>query len=357
MAIICRELADMRCCLKLELSQGSIGIETKVLHPRPAESVTGRSASIIHSAVFVCALLTGLAVFTSARSANARSSHALQRQSSNSTAQQCHEAAAWMEAARQLQAQNEQSSLSAALEKYNQALLCWQSLKAHRESAETFRGLGDIYFATGNYEAARQSYRNSMSESSRISDGLGKAQALVGLGLVYVYLDESDQSLNSSAEALSLADKLGDQELRAKVLSNYALGYLARRKLGDLAQASRNIDEALKIAEKLNDPNTIARALLFSGFIKTSFGQLGEALALYQRAVSLWQAQNKLEWQSRALSAMGGVYVATGEPQKALNYIEQALAMQQQLGNRKPRRLRSTIWVTLISSSAKHSML
>lgn len=320
----------MRRCFTLEVFLASIRRKIKVRR-RTGTDVITRSASVLAAPVLVCALLV-LAIVTSASRAAARPSRPPQSQSSNSPAQTCNEARSWMETAAQLHAQKEQSSIRAAIDNYNQALACWQLLKARQESADTLRALGDIYFETGKYEAAVDSYRRSITESSLISDNSGAARSLVGLGLVHAYLQDFNQSLKSSADALSLADKLHDQDLRAKALTNYALAYLVH---GDFPTASRYIDEAVKIAEPLKDVNTLARALLVAGFLKNNSGHLNEALTLYQRALALWQGQNKLEWQSRALSAIGGVYVMTGEPQKGLNYNDQALAMQRQLGDRR----------------------
>lgn len=248
---------------------------------------------------------------------------------------ECVRASDLMDQAHRIHAQGEPTSAAQALDIYRQALLCWQSAKAHQDAAEALRRMAEIYFETGDYQAARDSNERAVTESARGRDVRGQILALAGLGLASVYLDKIEESITSSNRALLLASQLHEEQLRIQIFCNYGFAYEARARAGDLHRAARYLDTALAEAEKLNEPDLLARALLFRGYVHNETGELKEAVSLYERALVLWQGLGRLEWQARALSALGGVYVATGEPQKGLNYDGQALAVQQRLGDRR----------------------
>src|ERR1043166_7416884 len=77
----------------------------------------------------------------------------------------CTEAAGLAEAARLLHSQGELKASQEALARYSQALSCWRSTQEHRNAAETLRVIGDIHYETGQYQAARDSYRQALAES------------------------------------------------------------------------------------------------------------------------------------------------------------------------------------------------
>src|ERR1041385_1656679 len=247
----------------------------------------------------------------------------------------CSEAGDLSEAARVLHAHGEFNSSQAALAKYQQALLCWRSGGAHREAAETLRSIGDIYYETGQYQTARDAYQQALAERKKTTDVPGQSWSLISIGLVDVYLDQIDDSLARTSEARKLAQDLHDQRIKAQILNNYVFAYISRGSRDDLANAEKYSNDAVALAEKLNDQEVLARSLLFAGSVKNDTGKLNEALDYYQRALSLFQKYGHPAWQSRALAAIGGIYVATGEPQKALNYDQEALVLQQQLGDRR----------------------
>jgi len=247
----------------------------------------------------------------------------------------CPEASGLTEAARLLHAQGDFDSAQAALIKYQQALLCWRSADAHREAAETLRSIGDIYYETGQHQTARDSYSEALAESQKIADVRGQAWSLVSIGLVDLDLDQVSDSLAKTHEADRLVQDLHDEAIKVQILNNYVIGLCWRGGRGDLARAATYSDQAVALAEKINDPEILSRTIFFAGAVRNESGKLSEALDYYQRALSLFQKGAHPAWQSRALSAIGQIYVATGEPQKALNYDEDALVLQKQLGDRR----------------------
>jgi CHAT domain-containing protein len=244
----------------------------------------------------------------------------------------CAEASLLAESARLLYAQGEIKSIHEALTKYGESLQCWQSIRAHSEAAATLRSMGSIYYDIGQYQSAADSYEQAIIESKKIADVRGHALSLLAIGLIDTDSDRANESWARTNEAFSLARDLHDEQIRAQILMNYALGYDSR---DDPANAAKYADEALAVAEQLKDSNIHGRALLFAGLIRHNSGKLNEALDYYQRALLVFQRSGQPFWQSRALTSIGNIYAAMGELQQSLDYCEQALTIQKRLGNRR----------------------
>jgi CHAT domain-containing protein/tetratricopeptide (TPR) repeat protein len=250
----------------------------------------------------------------------------------SSPANPCTEASDLAESARLLHARGDFNSSHDALVKYDQALLCWQSISAHREAAETLRSIGDVYYETGQYQSARDAYQQALGESQSIDDVRGRVLSLIAIGLIDADLDRSNDLFARTDEAKALGEKLHDDQLQAQILNNYVFAYISR---SDLASASKYADQAVALARQLNDPSIYGSVLLFAGYVKNNLGQLNDALDYYQRALSTFQRYGTPFWQSRALTAICGIYAALGELQQSLEYAEQALTIQERLRNRR----------------------
>ena len=236
------------------------------------------------------------------------------------------------DSARSLHAQGDFNTSQQALAKYNQALLCLQSINARREAAETLHRIGDVYYEIGQYESARDAYQRAIEESKKAGDVRGQALSITAIGMIDADLERSKELLADIKQAQVLEAELHDRYIQAQILNSYV--YLHYIK-DDLASAPKKADAAVALAEQINDPSTYGRALLFAGYVKNSAGQLNDALDYYQRALSTFQRYGGAFWQSRALMAICGVYTALGELQQSLEYGKQALAIQQRLHNRR----------------------
>jgi CHAT domain-containing protein/predicted negative regulator of RcsB-dependent stress response len=237
-----------------------------------------------------------------------------------------------MDSARALHAQGDFNSAQAAIAKYEQALRCWQSTRAHREVAEILRSIGDIYDEIGQYDLARNAYQQALAESTKIGDVRGRILSLIAIGMVEGELDHRKDLLARTQEAEALEAEVHDPHLQAQILTNYVFAYSSDNKL---ALAAKYADTVVPLAEQLKDPNVYGRAMLFAGYVKDGSGQLNDALDYYQRALSTFQRHGGPFWQARALTAICGIYVGLGELQRTLEYAKQASTILERLHNRR----------------------
>lgn len=278
----------------------------------------------------VCLLLAAL--MSSGESRTALSSPRSSSSSSPSSATPCAAASDLIAAARILHAQGDFDSAEAAVAKYNQALLCFQSINAHREMSEILRNVGDVYYEIGQFEPARDAYQRALDESKKAGDVRAQALSIIAIGMIEGDLERSKELSANIQRAEALDGELHDRHLQAQILNSYVYLFYIEN---DLASASKKAEAAVALAEQINEPGTYGRALLFAGWVKALAGRLNDALDYYQRALSVFQRDGSAFWQSRALSSIGNTYTALGELQQSLEYGKQALTIQQRLHNRR----------------------
>jgi predicted ATPase/Tfp pilus assembly protein PilF len=101
---------------------------------------------------------------------------------------------------------------------------------------------------------------------------------------------------------------------------------------GDLKSALTFIEEAVEIVRVLEDPFSIANALLFFGTVlvnqgedEIAFPHLEEALCLYEQLIMQW-------YQAITMVHLGNAALGLGDPSKAQLYLKEAHAISQEIG-------------------------
>jgi CHAT domain-containing protein/predicted negative regulator of RcsB-dependent stress response len=314
----------MKCCFGAD---GSVRKNHLPIH-LGKRALTRAALSVSRYGALVC-LLLGVLISSEAPR---KSSSLADNPSSLPSTNPCAAESGLTESARALHAQGDFNSSQTALKKYDEALRCLQSTSAHREAAETLRSIGEIYYEIGQYESAQDAYQRAIGESKKIGDVRGRILSLIAIGMMDGELDRANDLLARTQEAQALEAQVHDPHLQAQIQTNYVFAHISK---SDLASAGKSADAALALAEPLKDPNIYGKALLFAGYVKNGSGQLNDALDYYQRALSTFQRNGGPFWQSRALTAICGVYVGLGELQRTLEYAKQASTILERLHNRR----------------------
>jgi tetratricopeptide (TPR) repeat protein len=108
----------------------------------------------------------------------------------------------------------------------------------------------------------------------------------------------------------------------------------ARRVLGEVAEAMRLYQDALKMYEEVGDRAGQATTLNNIGMVYYGTGQPDKALEYYQQALPITEEVGDRAGQASTLNNIGMVYYGTGQPAQALEYYQQALPLMEQVGNR-----------------------
>lgn len=137
-----------------------------------------------------------------------------------------------------------------------------------------------------------------------------------------------DLALDYQLEALRFASQLGDYSSLSLAYTHLGLMY---GKLGDLAQASNNLENAYALgeahAEEVNGRDRMAYASLHMGNLHREAGNYAEALSKYNRSIELYSSLNFPTVLYQAYKGRLVCYIAQGDITAAQQQIDETLAL------------------------------
>ncbi len=188
-----------------------------------------------------------------------------------------------------------------------------------------------------NYFLMRRDYEHALASGQRasaIATALGELALQVRsqftLGQVYHFLGDYRQAIDLlrwivaalTGELLQECLSLNGQ---ASVLSRHCL-VLCLAELGAFAEGHTLGDEAIQIAEAVDNPFSRAVAYGSIGRLSLRQGDLPKAIPLLERCLGVCQAANIQILVSYATSDLGTAYALSGRMAEALPLLEQAVA-------------------------------
>lgn len=157
---------------------------------------------------------------------------------------------------------------------------------------------------------------------------------------------DPDRARTIAEQALAESIKTGDETGRVESLHN--LGRIARLR-GDLELASGRLREAQSVARKLGDLRLIAKINNSLGVTYEMLGLDSEALDLHQQVLALWQTLGDTPGVIASTINIGKVFEQRGDYDNALKQFERARADMESAGNRIeiPPQDRAAIYIGL----------
>jgi tetratricopeptide (TPR) repeat protein len=177
-----------------------------------------------------------------------------------------------------------QGDFETARDRYRQGLEIRRGLHDEKGIANLLTNLGIIAHRQGNYQEARILYEEGLDLARRLGDKWTIGVTLINLG--YVALDQDDyaQARTWLDEAVSLHREVGDRAMTANALNN--LANVARAQ-ADYAATQSMYEESLNISWALGDKVAIAYLLEDIGCLLALQGLSRSTLRLVGAARSL----------------------------------------------------------------------
>ncbi|WP_009632228.1 CHAT domain-containing tetratricopeptide repeat protein [Synechocystis sp. PCC 7509] len=239
--------------------------------------------------------------------------------------------------AQQLLKQGTNQSRIQALAKYQQALAIWQKLGDRAFVALTLQSIGLTYYLQNDNPKALANYTQALELRRALGDRYGEAIMLNSIGGVYAALGDKQQAIQSYNQAVTLfrAEKKS-AELASTLIS---LGGVYAS-VGDTAKVIAYYNQALEIQRLANDRLGVASTLSNLGRIYTSLGENQQALNTYNQALEIQKAEGNKPGIVEVLQGLGALHTSFNESQKALEIYNQALEIQKSgVGNSIDRAL------------------
>lgn len=222
---------------------------------------------------------------------------------------------------------------------------------------EIFENLGDIYGLTGEYERSIESYENSLqlAEEAReiveIKSKLGEIYAKIGeydrsmadslktlelikgedcvekahvlkrIGKVHWFKDEYDEALRYFENSLRIEERIDDPEGIARSLINIGTTHFRR---GDFDKALEHLERSLKISKKIDAKGCIASCLLNIGNVRSSKGKYDEAIEYYSKSLMMFQGIGDLSSVATVFNNIAIIHHYRGEYALGLESYEKS---------------------------------
>ena len=284
---------------------------------------------------------------------------------------------------------DKQRQYDQALPVYQQALDIFRdrlkAKKGDRQSLQTSESItlsriASIYFKSAQYDQALASYQQMLPNAIERKDIIGRVQTLNNIGVIYANQTQYAQALESYEQALALVRTLccyrGDE---AAIINNLSALYFS---LGQNRRALELADQATKIYFKLNtenfaglqktevellhdvlgednsNPTLTSRGLSVRATVGdtanndvtvkagqannlnniaqlySNSGKYKEAIALFQKAKTIYQDIGNDLGIGIALDNIGSTYARLGQSEQAISFHQQALTQYEKVGDR-----------------------
>jgi CHAT domain-containing protein/tetratricopeptide (TPR) repeat protein len=156
-------------------------------------------------------------------------------------------------------------------------------------------------------------------------DTYPRALALFSIGISYYSLNDYRKALEYFDQASPLAAAVKDRRLEAGI-NNYAGGMLDL--LGNVDKAVEHFQRANKLAHDVGWLQAEGDALVNIGKIYGDQADWQQALSFYEKGLLVFQSKpGSKQAQAIIFNNIGMAYSRSGEQQKALDYLQQALTL------------------------------
>lgn len=197
------------------------------------------------------------------------------------------------------------------------------------------RGLSDqalsLLERKGDDVSAEMVFKLLLGLSTRINSVLGRANALIGLGDVYLWRGEYLRAAANFQQVMRIAENEGSSEGIAAV--SVKLGNVHYHQ-GDYAQAMEYYQRSADLYQKLGSTQEIAYPLLSIGnayFVQHNFPL---ALESYQKSLKIYDSIFDRAGSAYLLNRIGEVYAAQDRLTQAMESYQRSLDLQEKFGFR-----------------------
>src|SRR5215472_8957836 len=206
-----------------------------------------------------------------------------------------------------------------------QALSLYRLLQDPVSEAQVNNLLGSVAYAVGDRPLAREYYHKALTSFDSWNMLREKAILLRDLQMA----DEADGE-KLLEQSLAVAGLACDKILEADALHN--LGDELFNK-GEFDGEKDKYDQAAKRYQETGSDLSLARVLTSEGRLQRVHGHPEKAILLYQQALQLQEKVGDRFGTVQTINAMAVSYSALSEPAKSAEFYQQALAMAEKTGS------------------------
>jgi class 3 adenylate cyclase/Tfp pilus assembly protein PilF len=198
-----------------------------------------------------------------------------------------------------------------------------KQLAYSRGSANALKQIGIGHYLQSEYFEAVQAWTAALSEFKKSKDIIGEANILSNLGAVYFNQADEPKALDYYLKSLQLAERTNDSLRLATVLLN--IGGIYRK---DPEKALEYFLRALPIARGIKDRDAIGTVTVNLGENYLARGEYQKALEYLNESLAAYESSENIPY---SYILVGKVYAKMGNHDKALENQFKALEISKEL--------------------------
>ncbi len=193
--------------------------------------------------------------------------------------------------------------------------------------AQSHYNLAGLYRVKGQFGEALKHYFLALKTYEAFNLVKEQSDALNGIGLTYMDLKKTDQSLLYLKKALKIRKTINNPRLIASSTNNIAANYKLKE---DYLTAKKYYLEYLELAEKLLDKRGIAGVYSNLGGVEKSMGNIDRSMEYYKFAFSGFKEMNEPSNIAMVATNIGALNLWSSHYTEALEYYLIALEYAEQ---------------------------
>jgi len=195
--------------------------------------------------------------------------------------------------------------------------------------------IGESQMHAGEYDQALANFRKaqSLSELAKLPDQV--ALSLCRQGAVHAFADDMVAARTAYESATALCEKELDLD-HPHVVALIGLSSLKRRN-GQLQGALQLCDEALPVAERVNNPMQLAGLLGQRGTLFQNLGRIEHAIDAYEKSRALREECGDRRGLAITLMNLGRMLVSSGSVERGEEQLQRALELFRETGDLQGR--------------------
>ena len=205
----------------------------------------------------------------------------------------------------------------------------WLKLGNDQRLMQTLNNLGQAYYLEGDYDKAEQVWGEAMEKAKLEASPKYKAYLLACLADIRRDKGQHQQALEMYRAALDLSGEFDEAYIRIYIIDAIANTY---RLMGDVTSGESWTKRAAAEAEERGGVFELGLSTLTRALIQRDRGQLKEAAPSLEEAVRLLKQGDARRELATAYFHLAGVYFSLKRKRLALDCLEMAARLGQQLG-------------------------
>lgn len=210
-------------------------------------------------------------------------------------------------------------------QRFKELQLLYDTLANERARIDTLIDMG-MEVRNFDIEHAMEIANDVITRSDKAGYRLGKGRGMNLKGWCYWQQGYYDESVSILEEALHIAQEINNKPLEARVLNNYGGMYRDR---GNLAYALNYFEKALAINERLGDEVTQSVNLANIAYINYDLNDYENALVFALRCLPIFQQANDTHRLNSLYHILGNIYFKLEQSEEALRYFEENLNLSE----------------------------